>query len=96
MDSGCSDQLYLWQAGSATRIQGDRDYGGIYGTWVSNDGVLYAQTAEACNDNTLPAHVSVLSGPGSTLTELLPAPPPTAEVPEWLTGIGSWVVATEQ
>ena len=93
--TGCSDHLYLWEAGSARRVHEDRVGGEIPADLASNDGVLYSLTGTACRDDAGPAQVSASVWPSATPTVLFPAPPPTAEVPEWLTGIDSWVVATE-
>ena len=92
--TGCSDHLYTWQAGSTTPVHKDRVGGEISGDLVANDGVLYSLTGTACREDAGPAEVSASHWPGPP-TVLFPAPPSTPEVPVWLTGVGSWVVAAE-
>ncbi|GEK23097.1 hypothetical protein [Cellulomonas xylanilytica] len=89
--TGCNDNPYLWQAGSVTPLRGEND---TAGRMSSHGGLLYAELWTACDDDGPPGHVSTLAG--SRWTDLLPAPSPTVEVPEWLWGVGSWVVATDR
>lgn len=90
--AGCATSVYVWKGSSSMPLQSpDGPDADTFGSFVSGDRLL-VNARVGCDGPLQPPIVVAHSISGGASTVLLPAPPATAEVPEWMSGVGSWVV----
>ncbi|KQR17201.1 hypothetical protein ASF78_07830 [Cellulomonas sp. Leaf334] len=88
--SSCAADAYVW-TGTSLRPTGI-DPGETMFTFRSGQPLLVASQS-GCTEMSTPVELRSYAAASGTTTLLAPAPPPTAEVPEWLSGLESWVPA---
>lgn len=88
----CATGAYVWEGGASTLLQ-DMGVGmdNTFRSTLAGDRLL-VQSRPACSGDAQPATVTAYSLLSGASTVLLPAPPVTADVPEWMNGVDSWVV----
>ena len=89
-DSGCADEAYLWTG--TTLRPADIDPGATTFTFRSGQPLLVASDS-GCDDTWTPVELRSYDAITGTTTLLAGVPAPTTEVPEWLSGLSSWVPA---
>ncbi|WP_421742635.1 hypothetical protein [Cellulomonas sp.] len=87
---GCTTGAAVWAGGSATPFPAAEST--IVRSAAAGDR-LYVESVPGCGGGAAPSVLTVRSSASGAPTVLLPQPPATSEVREWVSGLSSWVVA---